>query len=218
MKNTKKTQLSLDEEMLFWTSYRYCIGRHTYVNSLAEYMAKKYWTLLSDDQKRHAANDINLQIIDQLQMSPINLRYDWNVPNNERRGLEDLFDFMIKTDISKEDFFKIKNITFYKDKGELKTTVEYTATPQDIVKYSICFEDLMPWLRLSEFFNIDKHKTIEVNGKTVSVFESYREKDKLCEDGYYRLEPYKFEKCYVSVEDMKNGICVRSTIDYENQG
>ena len=38
MKNkTKKQQekCSMDEEMLMWTSYRYCIGRKTYVSSLA---------------------------------------------------------------------------------------------------------------------------------------------------------------------------------------
>ena len=44
-------KLSLDDEMIFWTSYRYCIGRHTYVTSLADYMAKKYWDLLSDGQR-----------------------------------------------------------------------------------------------------------------------------------------------------------------------
>ena len=58
-KNTKKTQLSLDEEMLFWTSYRYCIGRHTYVNSLAEYMAKKYDGDLNNPNKNLKEGNLN---------------------------------------------------------------------------------------------------------------------------------------------------------------
>ena len=65
----KKPELSLDEEMLMWTSYRYCIGRKTYVNSLASYMAKKYYPLMSASQRQNAAFDIRRTIGDCLQFT-----------------------------------------------------------------------------------------------------------------------------------------------------
>ena len=62
MKENKQTEepktITLDEEMLMWTSYRYCIGRQTYVTSLAPYIGKKYYPLMNDSQAQHTAEDI----------------------------------------------------------------------------------------------------------------------------------------------------------------
>lgn len=203
-----KKELSIDEEMIFWTSYRYCIGRYTYVNSLAEYMAQKYWKLLSDDQKRHAANDIRNCISDYLHISPINMSYDWNVPKSERKGLEDLFDLMIKENIDREKFFSIKSIYFHKEDSELKADIKYGVKPNDIVLYSICFEDLIPWMRLAQLFDIDNHKKVNHNGKTFKVIESYRPKIKQIDNRYCQKIPYEFEKCYIDVEKLKKGIII----------
>lgn len=197
--------LSLDDEMIFWTSYRYCIGRHTYVNSLAEYMAKKYWNLLSDNQKRRAAEDIRMCIADYLRMSPINMTYDWNIPQAERRGLEDLFDLMIEENIDREKFFSLKSIYFHKENSELKADIEYDAKPSNIVSYSIRFEDLIPWMRLAELFDIDNHKRIDFNCKVYTVVESYRTKFRQFSEDYYQEVPYEFEKCYIDVEELQKG-------------
>lgn len=197
--------LSLDDEMIFWTSYRYCIGRHTYVNSLAEYMAQKYWNLLSDNQKRRAAEDIRMCIADYLRMSPINMTYDWNISQAERRGLEDLFDLMIKENIDREKFFSIKSICFHKEDLELKADITYGVKPNDFVLYSINFGDLMPWMRLAQLFDIDNHKKVNHNGKIFKVIESYRPKIKQIDNKYYQEIPYEFEKCYIDVKKLKNG-------------
>ena len=53
-KSIEKEQCSLFEEMLMWTSYRYCIGRHTYVTSLAGEMAQHYYNRLSDESNEGA--------------------------------------------------------------------------------------------------------------------------------------------------------------------
>ena len=45
----KKNKCSMFEEMLMWTSYRYCIGRHTYVTSMAGEMAQNYYDRLDGD-------------------------------------------------------------------------------------------------------------------------------------------------------------------------
>ena len=192
-KNSKKNhELSLYEEMVFWTSYRYCIGRQSYVTSLADNLPVLYWDKLSDDQKRHTAADIRMCISELLQMSAINMTYDWSVPSVERRGLEDLLDFMIKTDMSQEDFFRIKHIEFYKEGDELKTNIDYETIPRNIVKYSTKFSDLIPWMRLAELFDIDKHFIIEHNGKKNTVFKSYTNKLEKNNDISYDIQPYKF--------------------------
>ena len=56
-KKIDKEKLSINEEMLMWTSYRYCIGRKTYVVDLAYYIAQKYYKLLSDERMRFTAED-----------------------------------------------------------------------------------------------------------------------------------------------------------------
>lgn len=206
-KNSKKNhELSLSEEMVFWTSYRYCIGRQSYVTSLADDLPVLYWDKLSDDQKRHTAADIRMCISEQLQMSAINMTYDWSVPSIERRGLEDLLDFMIKTDMSQEDFFRIKHIEFYKEGDELKTNIDYEAIPRNIVKYSTKISDLIPWMRLAELFDIDKHFIIEHNGKKYTVFKSYTNKSEKINDISYKIQPYKFVECLVNVDSMIKGV------------
>ena len=44
----KNKYISVDEELLMACATRYCIGRQTYVTSLAPYIGKKYYPLLSD--------------------------------------------------------------------------------------------------------------------------------------------------------------------------
>ena len=78
MKNkTKKQQekCSMDEEMLMWTSYRYCIGRKTYVSSLASYIAKKYYPILSEQRMLFTAQDIRNEIEDHFNWNSINFYY-----------------------------------------------------------------------------------------------------------------------------------------------
>ena len=70
----KKEKCSLFEEMLMWTSYRYCIGRHTYVTSLAGEMAQHYYDKLTDERMEFTAMDIRKEILDKLQWLPFNFR------------------------------------------------------------------------------------------------------------------------------------------------
>ena len=86
-KEKEKELCSLDEEMLLWTSYRYCIGRKTYVSSLAGYMAKKYYPILSKNGLENNAFDIRRCILDNLQFSPFNFQYEGTVPTKERKPL-----------------------------------------------------------------------------------------------------------------------------------
>ena len=44
--------------MLVWTSYRYCIGRQTYVSCLAPYIGRTYYDKLTDDKLAFMSEDI----------------------------------------------------------------------------------------------------------------------------------------------------------------
>ena len=89
-KKIERERLSLDEEMLMWTSYRYCIGRKTYVTSLASYIGKKYYNLLSDERAEFTSKDIKECINDCLNFGALSIKYEGSVSNNERDGLSDL--------------------------------------------------------------------------------------------------------------------------------
>ena len=82
----KKQEISIDEEMLIWTSYRYCIGRKTYVSTLAPYIGKKYYDLLSDERLDFMARDIRSCIYDQLRFNTVSFNYEGSVFEKERNA------------------------------------------------------------------------------------------------------------------------------------
>ena len=102
----------MDEEMLIWTSYRYCIGRETYVNSLAPYIGNKYYNRMSDDMAEKMAQDIRNCIGDCL---ILNFSYDGNVSRSERDALNDFIIYLNEYVNGAEDLKDIDTITCYKD-------------------------------------------------------------------------------------------------------
>lgn len=72
-------------EDLMWTSYRYCIGRHTYVTMLAKDMGEYFYDKLSDERKQFIAEDIRSSIGDYLHYQSFNFTFDYTVPRNERK-------------------------------------------------------------------------------------------------------------------------------------
>ena len=67
---TKKNQCTLFEEMLMWTSYRYCIGRKTYVSTMAHEMAQYFYDRLPDMRMEQTVEDIRREIYDKLRFLP----------------------------------------------------------------------------------------------------------------------------------------------------
>lgn len=202
---------SLDEEMLMWTSYRYCIGRKTYVSSLAGYMAKKYYPILSDDRKRFTAEDIRNSILDNIRWSPFDFGYEGTVPKSQRKPMEDLMEFLMENNIdSEEKIMGIESVSVYHDsykEGEPHKYRISTQTPhQGKVISQFDIECLFPWMDLASLFDIDSHKLITVNyngeKKVLEGFESWDEETVECEDspGYYKAVPWKWKKVYKSVD------------------
>ena len=205
----KEQGLSLDEEMLMWTSYRYCIGRQTYVTSLAPYIGKKYYPLLSDEKAEHTAKDIRNCIADVLNFGTLTFKYDGTVRSVERDALSDLLTWFNENVECDKDLAGIDTIECYKEDYKEDTPKKFFATQRkhyDFQKYETDFSDLLEWHKLSSLFDRKNHVNVLVNynGKEewIECFYSWRKRSvKDDEDGiYYHIEPWKYEKVLFGVD------------------
>lgn len=205
-------KLGINEEMLMWTSYRYCIGRSTYVNSLAPYIGQKYYDLLSEDRRAFTAKDIIECINNQLgAFGALNLHYEGSVDYDERDALSDLFEWLNENVNDDSDLAEIDTIECYKEGYGPKYPKLFEAKKMRRValpKYEHNFDDLMVWHTLACFFNPKCHKKVlfAYDGKEEwhEVFEAWTKELESCGDGYFKSVKWKHKKCYMSVEHYKN--------------
>lgn len=218
MKKTKLSNIknqqecSVDEEMLMWTSYRYCIGRKTYVSSLASYMAKKYYNILSKERKEFTASDIRNCIEDVFRFGGIDFNYDYNVNRNERNPVMD-FMMWINDNINDEkDWLNIKSVVCYKesynpDAPKLFKIIT-SDNPSRIPVYQHEFSDLMIWNDLATLFDVKNHKIVHVNfngqEQDIECFESIVQDTVPCEDnpGYCKFKDWSWKKVWKSVDNF----------------
>lgn len=211
---------------LMWTSYRYCIGRHTYVNSYAKDMGKFFYDRLTDKEKVHTALDIRETIYNSLQYHPFTICMDWSIPNEERRPLEFLLMFL--NDYSKtydeitddregeiqRDLGLINTVDFYKKDGKLKWSVSKVDVPKYEIKvWENDILDLLPWMDLASYFDVGNYKTVtDIEGNTHLVYESYCNHYKvISSDGKFQtlqVVPWKYDKIYRPVSEGVSNISI----------
>lgn len=207
----KKEKCSLFEEMLMWTSYRYCIGRHTYVTSLAGEMAQHYYDKLTDDRMEFTANDIRKEIYDKLQWLPFDFKIHRMYDSDPFNPIDVLMEFIDRLGImSLDQFLSYSNIEYdvHNDKFEWEKK-----TPTIKSYFSISdIDDLIPWNNLAACFDKKNHKiiTTEYDGKTETYecFKTWVRKSVPCEDkpGYYRQTEFGWEPRWVVVDEyLKTG-------------
>ena len=211
-KKIEKEMCSLDEEMLMWTSYRYCIGRKTYVNTLASYIAKKYYNILSDERLEFTANDIRKCIEDSLRFGYCEFKYEGSVSYGDRNPIPDLLCWLNANVNSEKDLIGIECISCYKEsyaKDSPKLFRTRTVTPATrMTVYDHELSDLLIWNDLASCFDKKNHKMLhlEYNGKVedVECFESWIKDSIPCEDkpGYYKDKPWSWKKVWRSVKDF----------------
>lgn len=201
-----ESRCSMDEEMLMWTSYRYCIGRHTYVSSLAPYIGRKYYKLLSDERLEFAAKDIRDCIKDALGFKFF--EYDWSI-RQERKPLDDFFNWVNDNIYRDEDWRGIHSIHCYEEDGEIKYDV-HTGSRKTLEKFEHDFSDLIAWETLASFFDKKNYKRVRVNNggeeQIIICFETWTKllRPTKQTDGimhYYEAIPWKYKKCLKSVDD-----------------
>lgn len=213
MKKNNQTEetntITLDEEMLMWTSYRYCIGRQTYVTSLAPYIGKKYYPLLSDEKAEHTANDIRNCIADVLNFGALTFHYDGTVMYEQRDALSDFLTWLNDNVENEKDLIGIDTIECYKKDYKNDTPKKFFVTKKkhhELPKHETVFSDLLEWHKLSSLFDRKNHVNVLVNhdGKEewIECFYSWRKRSvKDDEDGiYYHIEPWKYDKVLYGVD------------------
>lgn len=214
-KTNKKQTLSLDEEMLMWTSYRYCIGRKTYVSSLAPYIGKKYYELLSDERREFTAEDIRNSISDCLRFGHASFDYDHTIDRKDRNPIRDYVTWLNENISKTEDLYNIDQVVCYKDgygdKYEKKYEVK-TSTKAWTHIYDNDIDNLLIWEDLASLFDKKNHKmiTVKFNGEEqkIEAFPVWRHKLVPCKDnpGYVQHEEWRWESAWVGIEQyMKSG-------------
>lgn len=218
-KSTERECCSLFEEMLMWTSYRYCIGRHTYVTSLAGEIAQHYYNRLSDERMEFTAKDIRREIYDKLQWLPFNFNINRMYDSDPFNPLDALLTFIQNNNIDTiNELYKYSSIEYDAHNGEYmceikKPTIKSYFSSSDI-------EDLIPWENLAACFDKKNHKivTTEYEGKTEThiCFKSWKKVSVPCEDkpGYYQTSELGWTPIWVVVDDyLKTGNTNRYLID-----
>ena len=215
----KKEKCSLFEEMLMWTSYRYCIGRQTSVSSLAGEMAQHYYDKLTDERMEFTASDIRREIYDKLQWHPFNFKIHRMYDSDSFNPLDVLLTFIQKHNIDTiDEFCKYANLEYDAHTDEYKFE---TKTPTIKSYFSASdIEDLIPWENLAACFDKKNHKivTTEYEGKTEThrCFKSWKRVSVPCEDkpGYYNVSEFGWIPIWVVVDEyLKTGNTNRYLID-----
>jgi hypothetical protein len=209
-------ELSFEEEALMWTSYRYCIGRHTYVSSLAYYIAKKYYNLLSENRLEFTASDIRNEIEMHLRFLPGHVSYDGNVSKEDRRPLEDMLEYWSNNNIdSVEKILSIGEIQIYHESYGVGVPHQYRIVSKEpnVREYisQMEIDDLIPWANLASLFDKKHYKKVKFtkNGKEYEIiaFESWTQDTKPIDGNnkYCETIPWKYQKIYVPVDEFAKG-------------
>lgn len=210
-------------EDLLWTSYRYCIGRHSYVSTLASDMANYFYDKIDDTRKENIAQDIRRTIADSLQFRPFNISFDWTIPISERKPMELLLDFLSKlsdkydneekrNELIQSELNLIESIEFSKDDTTkvIQYNVSKTTKPKfEHTIYEHELADYLPWMDLASLFDVSNHKIATIidskgNEAEYEVYESYINDSNVIEekDNYLTLQaiPWKYKKIYRIVD------------------
>lgn len=222
-KNIKQETLSDDEEMLMWTSYRYCVGRKTYVGSLASYIGKKYYNLLSDNRKQFTAKDIRNCIADCLRFHTPSFDYEGSVNENERNPISDYITWLNDNNItSSEQLYNIKKITCYKE-GYNETYPKMFDVQKGDREWKHIYDSdinhLITWDDLASLFDVKNHVKVTVNYNDkiteYQCFEVWRHKYEPIEENsaFVKQIAWKWEKCYIPVDNYLNNGEYASTLN-----
>ena len=205
-KTTEREKCSLFEEMLMWTSYRYCIGRHTYVTSLAGEIAQNYYNRLTDERMEFTAADIRREIMDHLQWLPFEFRIQRYYEVDAYNPLDVLMTFLQKYNVNTyEEFITYSKLEY--DVNHDVFTFEKKIPTIDSHFNTYDIDELIPWETLASCFDKNNHKliTVEYDGKTETYecFKTWKRKCVPVEDkpGYVRQADFGWEPIWVDVKN-----------------
>ena len=207
---TKKKQCTHFEEMLMWTSYRYCIGRKTYVSTMAHEMAQYFYDRLPDVRMEQTAEDIRREIYDKLRFLPFEFHIHRIYNSDPLNPIDALMNFIQRENIqSWEELSNYASIEYNANDDEY-VFEKQTPTLQSYFSASD-IEDLLPWNDLASCFDKKNHKmvTTEYKGEenTYRCFKSWKRKCIPCEDkpDYYMTATFGWEPVWVDLDTYLSG-------------
>ncbi len=193
---------------LFWTSYRYCIGRHSYVASYAEDMGKYFYDKLTKEEKLHNAEDIRHCISEQLGLySPFHFKVNYSIRNQDKRTW-DLFIEFINSLKDPKELSKITHIEAYEKDGKIEYAVDRRENAEyEMPYYETDLLDLFGWVDLASLLDVECHKTIIPTkdiSKRIECFPSWvNTLEEVGEEGIYKTyksTPFKYKKVWKPVD------------------
>lgn len=191
------------EEMLMWTSYRYCIGRTTSVSCMAYDIGMNYYDRLSDEIKQFTSEDVRREIGDRLRyILPFNLTIYRLYEKNPYDPIGVLMKFMDKMGIeSFGDLVNYSKVIYDVDNDKF----EFDKCNPTIKSYSDLngIQNLIVWENyLASLFDIENHKTLTLtNGDTVEAFPIWSRKMEEISEGVFQYKKYGWEKKWVPVDE-----------------
>ena len=212
------------ERMLMWTSYRYCIGRHSYVVTMADEMAEHYYSRLDDVEKLLTAIDIRREIMTQLRLAlPFDFDVDLYAPDRGLNPLRTIMRFFEREGVkSIKDLYGYSYVGYDARENEFDVRKCEPKPIQILQHYDI--EDLIPWERLASCFDVRRHCLVTMeNGQQVRAFTSWERNVIPAEEkGYYRNADFGWHGVLVPLDEYIKGNAHRRInetlvikIDYE---
>ena len=210
--------------MLMWTSYRYCIGRHSYVVTMADEMAEHYYSRLDDVEKLHTAIDIRREILTQLRLAlPFDFDNDAYVPDRGLNPLKTLMCFFEREGVkSIKDLYGYSYVCYDARENEFDVR---KCEPNERRSFSIYdIEDIIPWERLASCFDVSRHCLVTMkDGQQVRAFTSWERNTIPAEEkGYYLNADFGWHEVLVPLDEyVKRNARLRinedlvTKIDYE---
>lgn len=206
-KRKKNEQSTEFERMLMWTSYRYCIGRHTYVVTMADDIARHYYNRLDDAEKMCTAMDIRREIMTQLRLAlPFDFDIDAYATDRELNPLKTLMRFFEREGVkSIKDLYGYSYVGYDARKNEFDVRKCEPKPMQILQPYDI--EDLIPWERLASCFDVRRHCLVTMkDGQQVRAFTSWeRNTIPADEKGYYRNAVFGWHEVFVPLDECVKG-------------
>ena len=200
-------QVTEFERMLMWTSYRYCIGRHTYVVTMADEMAEHYYSRLDDAEKLHTAIDIRREIMTQLRLAlPFDFDIDAYAPDRGLNPLKTLMRFFERDGVkSVKDLYNYSYVGYDARENEFDVRKCEPKPIQILQPYDI--EDLIPWERLASCFDVSRHCLVTMkDGQQVRAFTSWERNVVPAEEkGYWRSADFGWHEVLVPLDEFLKG-------------
>ena len=195
------------ERMLMWTSYRYCIGRHSYVVTMADEMAEHYYHRLDYAEKVHTAMDIRREILTQLRLAlPFDFDIDAYANDRGLNPLKTLMRFFEREGVkSIKDLYGYSYVSY--DAREYEFDVR-KCEPNERRSFSIYdIEDLIPWERLASCFDVSRHCLVTAkDGQQVRAFTSWeRNVIPAEENGYFLNAVFGWHEILVPLDEYIKG-------------